>query len=217
MRLTLIYFTALGLLLSCSNADTNKVASDTTSVNQQSDTTAKKSERQLLIEELKRLQTVFASKDKEKIADIFQFPLSDTTVGIYIDDSSFNAQLEKNGGKMTKAMFIRHFSDISESLQTDQINQLLRKINLDRLLQKDTLQNEAIIKTEPCYHYYGVSVDKNLVTLTVGTNSNKDYKSKSVSEDEIPENSSEFCEHVLWWVFRFDGKKLHFKNLSGAG
>jgi hypothetical protein len=217
MRLTLIFLTAFILPISCNYSDTTKVASETVTVNQQTDTTSNKSERQLLIEELKRLQAVFASKDKEKIADIFQFPLSDTTVGIYIDDSTFNAQLEKNGGKTTRAMFIRHFSDISESLQIAQINELFKKIDIDRLLQKDTLQNEVIIKTEPCYHYYDVSVDRNLVTLTVGTNSNRDYKSKSVSEDEIPENSSEFCDDVLWWVFRFDGKKLHFRNISGAG
>lgn len=217
MRLTLIFLIAFILLISCNSSDITKVASDTETVNQQSDTTSNKSERQLLIEELKRLKAVFAFNDKEKIAGIFQFPISDTTVGIYIDDSTFNAQLEKNGGKTTRTMFIRHFTDISESLQIAQINELFKKIDIDRLLQKDTLQNEAIIKTEPCYHYYDVSVDRDLVTLTVGTNSNKDYKSKSVSEDEIPENSSELCEHVLWWVFRFDGKKLHFKNISGAG
>jgi hypothetical protein len=217
MRLTLIFSTAIVLLISCNNSDSTKVASNTLTVNQQSDTTSNKSARQLLIEELKRLKAVFASKDKEKIADLFQFPLSDTSVGIYIDDSTFNAQLDKNGGKTTRAMFIRYFSDISESLQIDQLNQLFAKINIDNLLYKDSLEHEIIIKSEPCYHYYGVGVEKDLITLTVGTNSNKDYENKSISEDEIPENDSSICEHVLWWVFRFDGKKLHFKNISGAG
>ena len=54
------------------------------------------------------------------------------------------------------------------------------------------------------------------MTLSVGTNSNKDFQSKNVSEDEIPENDSSICEHVLWWIFRFDGKKLHFEDISGA-
>jgi hypothetical protein len=64
--------------------------------------------------------------------------------------------------------------------EKEQINQLFKKINLDRLLQQDTLEHAAIIKAEPCYHFYGVGIENDLVTLTIGTNSNKDYKSKSV-------------------------------------
>ena len=215
MRQTLILMTLLGLLLSCSNTDTKISTSDTTQ--HQSDTTTTKSERQFLIEELKRLQTVFASNDKEKIADLFGFPLSNETIGVYIDDSTFNAKLEKNGNKVTRAMFIRYYRDVSESLQIDQINQLFKKLNVDNLLQRDTLNHEAIIKSDPCFHYYGVTVENNLVTLTLGMNSNKDYKSKSASEDEILENDSSICEHVLWWTFTFDGKKLQFKGITGAG
>ena len=217
MRQTLILLTSFVLLLSCNNADTTKVLTDTTTTIQQSDTTTTKTERQILIEELKRLQSVFLSNDKEKIAELFSFPFPNETVGIYIEDSTFNAQLDKNGNKVTRTMFINSYRDVSESLQIDQVKQLFRKLNIDSLLLKDTLEHEAIIKTEPCYHFYGVKVENNLVTLTVGTNSNKDYKSKSVSEVEIPENDSSICEHVLWWVFSFDGKRLRFKEISGAG
>jgi hypothetical protein len=62
-----------------------------------------------------------------------------------------------------------------------------------------------------------LSVDKDHVKLTVGTNSNKDYKDGAISEDESMENDSSICEHLFWWVFRFDGKKLHVENVSGAG
>ncbi|HET9056096.1 MAG TPA: hypothetical protein VFN30_04535 [Chitinophagaceae bacterium] len=194
-----------------------KFESNTISERQQTGTTENKTEREKLIEKLKTLQAVFASDNKQKIADIFSFPISNETVGIYIDDSIYNAQYEKNGNRTTRTMFIKHYRGISEILQIDQINQLFKKLNIDNLLHKDTLEYEAIIKTEPCYHFYGIKIDKDRVTLTVGTNSNKDYKSKSVSEDEIPENDSSICEHILWWVFIFDGKQLHFKEISGAG
>lgn len=203
-------------IFSCKNSDTSKVLSDTTA-KQQTDTTETKSERQILIEELKRLQGVFASNDKEKIADLFKFPISNETVGIYIDDSTFNAQLDKNGNKVSRAMFIRFYRDISEGLQIDQVNQLFRRLNIDNLLQRDTLNHEAIIKSEPCFHYYGVTVENNLVTLTLGLNSNRDYVSKNVSEEEVPENDSSVCEHVLWWTFTFDRKRLQFKEITGAG
>lgn len=217
MRQTLLILTALELLFSCTNADPTKVASDTTTVKQQKNTTPTKPQRQLLIEEIKRLQAVFASGDKSKIADIFEFPLSDTSLSIYINDSTFNAQYEKNDNRVTRALFIRFFTPISESLQTDEINRLFQHLKINDLLQKDSLEYNALIKTEPCYHFYGIDIANDLVTLTVGTNSNKDYKSKSASDDEIPENSSELCEHVLWWVFRFDGRRLNLVKIHGAG
>jgi hypothetical protein len=212
MKQIFLFLTTIGLLFSCNKLEKNNVSTENTN-----EVTANNKERQILIEELNLLQAVFGSNDKEKIADIFSFPISNETIGIYIDDKSFNDQLEKNDNEVTRKMFINFFGEISESLQIDQVNLLFKKINLNELLKKDTIENKVIIETEPCYHFYEVKVEKDLVTLTVGTNSNNDYKSKSVTEEEIPENSSEFCEHVLWWVFHFDGKKLKLKKLSGAG
>jgi hypothetical protein len=114
-------------------------------------------------------------------------------------------------------MFIRFFPQISESLDVDGLNELFKNIKFDSLFHKDTLEHEVIIKTQPCYNYYNIGIEKEFVTLSIGMNSNKNYKSKTISKDEMPENSSEICEHVLWWLFRFDGKKLHFKGISGAG
>jgi hypothetical protein len=205
------------MLLSCNNSDITKGANNKATENQRSDTSSTKTQRQLLIEELKRLQAVFASKDKNRITDVFPFPLSDSSVSIYIDDSAFDHQYKKNGNMVTKAMFVRFYKPISESLQIDQVKQLFKNLKVDDLQIKDTLEYNAIIKTEPCYHFYGIGIEDNLVTLTLGTNSNENYESKSMSEDETPENSSEFCEHVLWWVFRFDGKKLHLVKIHGAG
>jgi len=210
MRQIYTLLVAIGLLFSCDNTEKNNASLEKKTI-----ITTNKKER--LIEELNRLQTVFASNDEEKIADILSFPISNETIGIYIDDNSFNEQLKKNDNKVTRTMFINSFREISESLQINQINLLFKKTNLNELLKQDTIENKVIFQTEPCYHFYGVKVEKDLVILTVGTASNDDYKSKSENEDEIPANSSEFCESVLWWTFQFDGKKLNFKNISGAG
>jgi len=217
MRLNLTFLTIFGLLLSCNQSDKKAADHDGATLTLQNNTIATKSERQIIIEELKRLQAVFASNNKEKIADVFSFPISNETLGIYIDNNNFNEQLEKNSNKATRSMFVTFYGDISKSLQVDQINQLFKKLDVENLLNKDNIEHEAIIKTEPCHHFYGVKIENKLVTLTVGTNSNKDYKSKSNTEDDIPENDSSICEHVLWWVFTFDGKQLHFKEISGAG
>ena len=51
-----------------------------------------------------------------------------------------------------------------------------KKINLSELQKKDTLENREIIKTEPCFNFYAVKVEKDIVTLLTGVKSNKDYK-----------------------------------------
>jgi hypothetical protein len=113
-------------------------------------------------------------------------------------------------------MFLQYFKEISSSILIDQVSNLFQHIKVDSLLYKDTLEYSAYIKTEPCYYSYEIEVIKNSVTLRMDMNSNKNYKTKKNSEDDIPENSSEFCEHNFWWIFKFDGKKLHLETISGA-
>jgi hypothetical protein len=169
-----------------------------------------------LIEELKRLRQIIASKNKERIADIFEFPLPDSSFSIFIDDSTFNEQYKSNGNKTTKSMFLHSFKEISESIWLDQLNNLFQHINIDSLSYKDTLEHEAYVETEPCFYSYTIEVVKDSVILRMDMRSNQNYESKKPSDDEIPENSSEICEHSFWWNFRFDGKKLRFENIAGA-
>lgn len=201
------------MLAACNNFDRPKTISNT-QTEQQIDTT--KSARHILIEELKKLQQIVASNDKEKIASLFKFPLSDTAFSIYLDDNTYNEQFKANDHKTTKAMFLQYFKNISENFWLDQLNNLFKYINVDSLLVKDILENDASVKTEPCYYSYKIEVIRDRVALRMKMNSNKNYKSKK-SEDDIPENSSEICEHNFWWVFKFDGKQLYLENISGAG
>lgn len=212
MRQIFILLTTIGLLFSCISSEKNNVSTETNTL-----IPSTKKNRQILIEELNRLKSVLASNDEKEIADIFSFPMSNEEISIFIDNNSFNEQLEKNDNKITKTMFIDFFKEISENLQMDEINLLFKKINLSELQKKDTLENSEIIKTEPCFNFYAVKVEKDIVTLLTGVKSNKDYKSKLLTKDEIPENSSEFCESAVWWTFQFDGKKLKFKYRTGAG
>lgn len=217
MRQNIVFLTIFGLFYSCSQSNSKIAFRKGLSQTIQNDTPSSKTERQKIIEELKRVQAVFLSNDAQKIADLISFPIPNERFGIYIDNEQFNEQLKKNGNKITRNMFTGTFAEVSVSLQIDQINQLFNYISVDKLLNKDNLEYDAIIKTEPCYHFYKVTVEKQLVTLIVGTNSNKDFKSKSLSKDELQENDSSICEYTLVWVFEFDGKQLHLKEILGAG
>lgn len=209
MKQPLIIATALVLLVACNNND----ASTKKSVQPTTVTPA----RNILIAELKKLQRAVASNNKEKIADIFPFPLPEEALSIYTDDTTYYNKLKLNGGTITRQMFLKYFKEVSENIWLDQMNNLFKCINLDSLVYKDILEKEAYIETEPCYYSYQAEIIEDSIILSLAMNSNKSYKSsKQNTEDDIPENASEICEHVIWWIFRFDGTKLHFKRITGA-
>jgi hypothetical protein len=216
MKETIFVLTVLITLGACNNPDTAKVKGRQTE--QATDSAKSKFDRNVLIEELKKLHRIIASNNKEKIAGIFEFPIVDTIFSDYVDDSTYYDQFKANGDRTTKTMFLQHFKEISISMQFDQVNNLFKKIsNIDKLLHKDTLERDTYIESEPCFYSYSIEVDRNVVALRMNMQSNSNYKSRKTSEDDIPENSSEFCEHAFWWKFKFDGKKLHVVNISGAG
>jgi hypothetical protein len=215
MKQIIFVLTALITLIACNNRNDTKVKGRQTE--QAIDSAKNKLDRNVLIEELKKLRRIIASNNKEKIAGIFEFPIVDTIFGGYVDDTTYYKQFKLNGDRTTKTMFLQHFKEISISMEFDQVNNLFKKIkNVDKLLHKDTLEEDTYIKSEPCFYSYSIEVDRNMVALRMDMQSNSDYKSKKASEDGIPENSSEFCEHTFWWKFKFDGKKLHVVNISGA-
>jgi hypothetical protein len=203
MRGTIILLTTFVIFVSCNNSQKTKFTSETT-------------KRQILIEQLKKLKLTIASNDKETIADIFEFPLSGELFSIYVDDKSFNQQFKSNGNRTTRAMFLQHYNTISESIWLDQLKALFQNLTIDSLVHKDTLEYEAYIKTEPCFYSYQIELEKDIVTLRMNMNSNRNYQSKTFSEDDILANASETCEHSFWWIFKFDGKKLHLESISGA-
>lgn len=213
MRKKLIILTASVILAACNNSEKTKPTNHTAVVEHLPDI----SERQLLIGELKKLRHTITSQDKEKIADVFDFPLYDKSYSIYIDDILFNDQFKSNGNRITRSMFLQHYEAISKSIWIDQLKNLFHHIDLDSLSHKDTLAYEAYIKTEPCFYSYRIELNKRSVVLRMDMNSNRNYQSETFSEDDILENSSDICEHTFWWVFKFNGNKLQLKSISGAG
>ena len=213
---TFIILTTLVLLVACYSSDTPEAISGT-KVATKSGMAKNKSERKKLIVALKMLRKTLVSNDKETIAGIFDFPLSDDLFSIYIDEETYSEQFKSNGNKMTRSMFIQYYEEIAESIWLLQLNNLLHNTSVDSLLYKDTLGYQAYILTEPCFYSYHIEVIKNTVTLRVDMNSNRNYRRKVLSQGDILENSSEICEHSLWWTFKFDGNKLHLKSISGAG
>src|SRR5258708_22085433 len=151
--------------------------------------------RDRLIEELKKLKTAFASKDKNRIAAIFDFPMADSTYSIYIEDSSYDKDKQKSEDRLTAEVFLTYFDKIYRAFGIDELDALFRLLPLDSLLQKDTLDVELHNKNKPCYKYYQLNVAGGLVNIVYGSNTNADFTGKPTNPDE--------CEFAVFWSFRF--------------
>ncbi|WP_116789973.1 hypothetical protein [Flavobacterium psychrotrophum] len=209
--LTLAHLVVFVSLVSCNNSSNT----NSDSAIPKEDNSGVTTNRSLMVEALIKLKTTLASKEKEKIAGIFDFPLSDS-IQMYTESEAYQKEREQNGDKVSKELFLKYFEEISDDIQMEEVNELFKHINVERLIKQDKLDYENIIATEPCYSFYSIEIKNNLITLSVGSGSNKNYKSK-VSSDEVPENSSQFCESVLWWIFSFNSGKLELVSINGAG
>lgn len=170
--------------------------------------------REKLVNALKQLQAVFVSGDKEQIAGLITFPFAP---GIYADDSALSTALEASGGQLTREMFLKYYPQLSETFEIPAIQNMFRNARLDALLQDNELRTETKVATEPCYTYYSIQIEGNTVALTIGSGVNDSYKGSATLDDGTPVNTSESCDYLTWWEFRYDGEKLLFVKIDGAG
>jgi hypothetical protein len=170
--------------------------------------------RQVLILELKRLKHVFHSGDKNKVADLFTFPAADTVLQVYVDDPAFAQKLSANKDELSREIFLEFFPQISQSIMLPEMDTLFRVLNPDSLAFRDTLAWQQPVKSEPCYKYYSMTIEGDLLVLVTGIDSNKEYVNPDTGATEP---QSEMCESAIVWVFRFDGRKLVLKQQSAAG
>jgi hypothetical protein len=196
MRFTSYLLFMISILLSCNNTDSDQSTS----------------QRIRLISELKKLGDIFGSGEKEMISQIFTFPLSDTSFRPFVDDSTFMEELNKNEDKITRAMFIKYFSEISKDLQFDK---LLKHFSLDSLAKTDKLEYEIRSPNQPCYKFHNLDIEGNEIRLSMGSNTNEKYN--DAAKEDTDESTGAGCEFAWIWLFRFDGTKLHFERLAFAG
>ncbi|HEV2353415.1 MAG TPA: hypothetical protein VGR89_04185 [Puia sp.] len=221
--------------------------------------------RPSLIAQLKGIHRLLATGDKHMIAQLFSYPVPDSVGNIYAEDTAFRTELARNGGNMTREMFLRYFDSISPALQFDQFNRAFELLNVDSLARRDTLETEDDTTNEPCTYFYRIRVDGDtLVSITYGVSSvNPDYSASAEKEREasattkgqkegvqgaIRDSSAKAgagmdaparsrdsaaraaedstardelynegaCEHDIYWVYRFDGRKLHLIKHDAA-
>jgi len=169
--------------------------------------------RQALIAQLARLRDRITSKDKQKIAQLFQFPIPDSLISIggmnTLLDSSMGA-----GSSLSRELYDRYFdSTIADVWKIDEFAKLFRYLDIKRLSGKDSLYHKTVIATEPCYQYYEIILQgDSVVHIVYGITENRNYTGKKTEEEE---NAS--CDYATFWEFIFDGKKLTLVRQAAAG
>jgi hypothetical protein len=167
--------------------------------------------REKLIAALEDLAATFASRDPHQIASLFPFPVPDTVLQVYTDEPAFVEILEKSKGQLTREIFVKYFSAISETVMMPDIDSLLRTLPPAQLASRDTLEKVFNVPDQPCVKYYRMAVEGDMVVLVSGITGNEQFSG------DPEENSSEMCETAAVWVFYFDGEKLQLKQAGVAG
>jgi hypothetical protein len=198
---------ALGLFPACGGNSTTPVASDSLPP------TVEKTpgKRDKLISALEQLAATFASRDPQRMASLFPFPVPDTVLQVYTDEPAFVAVLEKSRGQLTREIFVNNFPAISEAVMMPDIDSLFRTLPPAQLASRDTLEKTFIVPDQPCVKYYRMAVEGETVVLVSGITGNDQYTGDKEN------SSSEMCETAAVWVFYFDGEKLVLKQAGVAG
>jgi hypothetical protein len=199
----------IAFLFSCNNNGTDKQA-DGSDPGQ-----AANSGKRTIQNAIFDLKATLESRNPNKIADLMDFPVPDTVMNVYLDDSAFQKEYKSWGEKLSRPIFLKYYDTISKFTYLDKIAAIFKYIPLDSLQYTNELKKELTAGAkEPCAGYYSIRLEDNIVTLTYGTNINPDYEGEIKGTDETEDGG---CEYGLYYIFRFDGQRLRLIRQGEAG
>jgi hypothetical protein len=196
------------LLFSCKNSGSDKNADGVDSTQAANKTNVR------IFDAIADLRLTLESRNPHKIAALMDFPLANTVLGVYLDDSTFQESYKAEGDLLTKALFLKYYDTISRFTDLEVVTEVFKLVPLDSLKYKNELRKEVVDKNEPCMHFYEISIDGDNVRLSYGLNRNDAYKGKSPEEEESDQAG---CEYGVYWIFRLDGNKWKLVQQAAAG
>ncbi len=165
--------------------------------------------RSRLILALKEVRGEAGSKDSNVVAGMFRFPFPDSTIRIS-GDSLFEGEKAKNGGNVTKALFLSGYGEFVQELQFGEFGEVFRNLDIGRLKMTDSLGLVDSAKNKGCIRGYSLLIrEDSLVEIQAYQNTKEGYSGMG-REDAKCE------EYVLTWEFVFDGKRLYMIDHSEA-
>jgi hypothetical protein len=181
--------------------------------------------RPSLIAQLKAIHRLLATGDKRVIARVLSLPAPFENGYSYFSDTVLDNEMLNNSRKMTAGMFLRHFAGIDGQLRFDEYNRVFAVLNVDSLMKTDLLEKLDCTANLECFRYYDIEVEDSMVYVRYGVKGyNPDYKPEKIDsaavkadtaviKDDGDDDSNGLddttCNHLISWIYRFDGKRLH--------
>lgn len=176
-------------------------------------------DRPTLIAALKAMGRALRSGDRRQVEGIFSFPIPDSVAHFYLDDTTFRGERDRDSG-VTEELFARYYEGIGKAVDLGEFGEVFRELNMDKLAKTNGLEIRADTVTEPCTRKYRVEVeDDSLVRISYGVSSvNGDYQpaSKKDSVDHSDDYGEGACEHLTFWNFVWDGRRLRLLRQDAA-
>lgn len=162
-----------------------------------------------LIEALKEVRRLIASKDSQQIALMFRFPIAASYIPLS-GDSVFESEKARNGDQITRTLFLSGYGQFKQELQFEEMDSAYRKLDISRLLKADSVGIVDTAKSKVCIHGYSILIrEDSLVYFEAFGNPASGYTGHG---NEDPQ-----CEEfLLEWEYVFDGKKLYLRSHSEA-
>lgn len=174
-------------------------------------------ERELIINGLRNMQSVFAAGDRQQIAHLFSFPMPAADLPVFPEDPDFRRSLEQQKGMITESLFLKSYDAFARGLAFDQMNELFNHLDTDSLLYTHVLAKTIIRADEPCKRSYQIEIEGAIVRLLTSKIPNEYYLPGPLQENKLPARSVELCGHAVYWKFRFDGRFLQLVRIIVAG
>jgi hypothetical protein len=210
MRLHFLILILAVFIFSCNNAGNDKQAGGNDSTQN-----AGTANPRTVADAINDLKTILESKNRSNIADLFEFPIPDSIMFVYLDDSVFQKSYRAAGERLTKSLFLQYFDTISRYTNLSDITEGFKYLPVDSLRYTDSLTREFKDKKDPCTRFYSIEVANDLIRIGYGTHQNDLFIVPKGSKDDDRYFSG--CEYDSFWLFRFDGNQLKFVARAAAG
>jgi hypothetical protein len=88
---------------------------------------------------------------------MFRFPIADSSITLS-GDSTFEREKAKNGGQITRALFLSGYGQFAQELQFDEVEGAYQKLDIRKLLLSDSVGYADTAKRSGCIHGYSILI-----------------------------------------------------------
>lgn len=158
-------------------------------------------ERKKVVSDLKKFKNYILSEDKQKLADLFDYPIISEDI-TYLFNACLNVDIYNKSNKITRKILISNISCIFPN----ELKLIIKKFEPDLLIKSDTIQFEInLTKDSNCYHYCDVIFIKEQLIISFGTNTKQSH------------NYDECSEFEYSYTFQYKKGKIKLINIQLAG